>query len=276
VRERKKEPRPGFTRNSLVLERYASRRLLINATKCCVNHNTAPSQKQQFFALKDKKRYTPSMRTHHPREAPDLTQRTTSEAARVRRRSGGRSARVQAAVFEATLHLLEEKGYEALSFATIAERAQINKTSLYRRWNTKEQLVLDAVESRVTQEFPLPDTGTLCSDLILLVQYLRTFLQSVVGQTILQMAIASKQTPSVSSFLKDYWQHRYPSLRPLFDRAIARGELSPQADLQLLFETLLGILYVRAFLLREPLDEPLPEGIVDLVLHGVCVSLPKR
>jgi AcrR family transcriptional regulator len=180
---------------------------------------------------------------------------------------------VQAAVFEATLHLLEEKGYEALSFAMIAERAQVNKTSLYRRWETREQLVLAAVESQVTQAFPLPDTGTLRSDLIGLAQYLRTFLQSAVGQAILQMATVSTQIPSVSSFPKDYWQHRYPLLRPLFDRAIARGELSPQADLQLLFETLLGILYVRTYVLRESLDETLLERIVDLVLPGVSVPV---
>src|SRR5689334_25219964 len=93
----------------------------------------------------------------------------------VRRRPGGRSARVQDAVFEATFQLLEEKGYEGLSIASIAERAGVHETSLYRRWKTKEQLVLDAVNHRVAQEIPAPDTGALCSDLVAVLQSLRLF-----------------------------------------------------------------------------------------------------
>ncbi len=58
----------------------------------------------------------------------------------VRRRPGGRSARVQVAVLEATFQLLEERGYELLSIASIAERTGVHETSLYRRWKTKEQL----------------------------------------------------------------------------------------------------------------------------------------
>ncbi|WP_165423882.1 TetR/AcrR family transcriptional regulator [Ktedonosporobacter rubrisoli] len=207
------------------------------------------------------------MSTHPSHKADASKSIQTSEQARGRRqRSGGRSARVQAAVFEATLELLGEQGYEALNFATIAQRAGIHKTSLYRRWETKEQLVLDAVESQVTKEFPLPNTGSLRSDLIHLVRYLSAFLQSAVGQALLQMAFASRREPAIGSFPKNYWQHRYPYLRPLFDRAIARGELAAQTDLQLLFEMLLGVLYVRAFVLGESLDETLPERIVDLVL----------
>src|SRR5581483_3234924 len=88
----------------------------------------------------------------------------------VRRRPGGRSARVQVAVFEATFQLLEERGYEGLSMASIAERAAVHETSLYRRWKTKERLVLDAVNHRVAQEIPVPDTGALRSDLIAVLQ----------------------------------------------------------------------------------------------------------
>jgi AcrR family transcriptional regulator len=200
-----------------------------------------------------------------------MTEKSPSQ----RRRLGGRSARVQTAVFEATLELLQEQGYEALNFAAIAQRAGIHKTSLYRRWETKEQLVLEAVENQVTKDFPIPDTGTLRSDLIDLVRYLSAFLQSAVGQALLQMAAVSNGTPSIGSYPQNYWQHRYPWLRPMFDRAIARGELSPQTDLQLLFEMLLGVLFARAFVLRESLDETLAERIVDLMLTGGGTIRPR-
>jgi AcrR family transcriptional regulator len=209
------------------------------------------------------------MSTNFPHERSAITQPVPDEFAEVRRRPGGRSARVQAAVFEATIDLLEEKGYEALSFAAIAARAGINKTSLYRRWETKDQLIVDAVSSQVVKDFPIPDTGTLRSDLIELVRALRAFLQSSGGQALVQIATVFRGTSVASSLCHDYWRHRYPYLRPLFDRAIARGELSPGVDLQLLFEALLGILYARAFLLGEPLDETLPERIVDLIMPGL-------
>jgi AcrR family transcriptional regulator len=216
------------------------------------------------------------MSTHRSRQVSASTpSQATEKSPGPRRRLGGRSARVQTAVFEATLELLQEQGYGALSFAAIAQRAGIHKTSLYRRWKTKEQLVLDAVENRMTKDFPLPDTGTLRSDLIQLVQYFSAFLWSPVGQAFLQMAPVSGSAPSVGAFPKNYWQHRYPYLRPLFDRAIARGELSPQTDFQLLFEMLLGVLFVRAFMLGESLDETLADRIVDLMLAGGGTILPK-
>jgi AcrR family transcriptional regulator len=208
------------------------------------------------------------MNTHHSSNEPAEATPATSESAGIRRRPGGRSARVQAAVFAATIQLLQEKGYEALSFATVAERAGVHETSLYRRWQTKEHLIIEAVSSRVAQELPVPDTGTFRSDLIQLLQLLRTFLLSPVGEALVQLAVVARHVPEVDIFHREYWRQRRVLLQPIFDRAIARGEISPHADLQLLLETLIGVFYVRAFVVREPLDETLPGRAVDLVLSG--------
>jgi len=208
------------------------------------------------------------MNTQHPYSVPTEPTSATSESSGVRRRPGGRSARVQAAVFAATIQLLQERGYEALSFATVAERAGVHETSLYRRWKTKELLVVTAISSQVARDIPIPDTGTFRSDLIQLLELLRTFLQSSVGEALVQLAIVSRHAPEIGFFHEEYWRQRRGFLQPVFDRAIARGEVSPQADLQLLFEALIGVFYVRAFVLGEPLDETLPERVVDLVLSG--------
>jgi predicted nucleotidyltransferase len=73
---------------------------------------------------------------------------------------------------------------------------------------------------------------------------------------------------------KDYWQRQGTLWRPLFERAVARGEISEQTDIALLLEILLGVFYSRLFLLKEPIDETLPERIVDLVLSGVSDFSP--
>jgi AcrR family transcriptional regulator len=224
---------------------------------------------QVTLALARPSSYTERMNTQHSAS-------TTEASPGPRRRTGGRSARIQAAVFEATIQFLQEQGYEAWSFASIGERTGIHETTLYRRWKTKEQLVIDALASQVARDIPIPDTGELRSDLIQLLQLLRTFLESPVGQALIQTGIAARNAPAISTLSKDYWQRRSTLLRPLFERAIARGELSAQTDIPLLFETLIGALYVRLFLLREPLDETLPERIVDLVLSGVYIDKSTR
>jgi AcrR family transcriptional regulator len=193
-----------------------------------------------------------------------------------RRRTGGRSARIQATVFEATIQFLQEQGYEAWSFATISERTGVHESTLYRHWKTKEHLVVEATASLVAQDIPIPDTGALRSDLIQLLQSLDVFMQSAAGQAIIQIAIASRNVPTIGSLYQSYWRRRSVLMRPLFERAIARGELSPQTELSLLFEMLIGVFYVRLSLLREPVDETLPERIVDLVLSGVGENPPTR
>lgn len=208
------------------------------------------------------------MNTHQSHSVAGETLSEVSESLGVRRRPGGRSARIQAAVFTATIQLIQEQGYEALSFATVAERAGVHESSLYRRWKTKEHLIVSAISSQVAQNIPIPDTGELRSDLIQLLQLLRAFLQSSLGEVLVQLAIVSKHTPEIDFFHQDYWRQRRALIQPIFDRAIGRGEISSQADLRLLLETLIGVFYVRAFVLREPLDETLPERVVDLVLSG--------
>ena len=76
------------------------------------------------------------------------------------------------------MQVLQERGYELTSVAEIAERAGVHETSIYRRWGTKEALLLEAVLARMEEVIRVPDTGALRSDLVQLLQELRTFFQS--------------------------------------------------------------------------------------------------
>ena len=224
---------------------------------------------QVFLALAKYIGYTECMNKHHSEVVIPATPG-------LRRRTGGRSARIQTAVFEATIRLLQERGYEAFSFATIGEQTGVHETTLYRRWKTKEQLVAEATASLVEQDIPIPDTGAFRSDLIHLLQSLRLFMQSTTGQAIIEVGLAARNVPTIGVLSQRYWQRRNALIRPLFERAIARGELSAQTDLSLLFEMLIGVFYVRLSLLREPMDEALPERIVDLVLSGMGARFPPQ
>ena len=82
------------------------------------------------------------------------------------RRPGGRTARVRAAVIAATLAELAERGYSGVSLDGVAARAEVHKTTIYRRWRAKETLVLDAMLEQAGQTVAIPDTGSLRGDLL--------------------------------------------------------------------------------------------------------------
>src|SRR5262245_64364232 len=88
-----------------------------------------------------------------------------SSSTRGKPRLGGRSARVRAAVLDATLALLREEG-DTFTIPRVAARAGVHETSIYRRWGTREALIVDAVTSRIGAEIPIPDTGSLRDDLV--------------------------------------------------------------------------------------------------------------
>ena len=96
----------------------------------------------------------------------------------VRRRTGGRSARVREAVLKATLHAVAEHGADAVSISEIARQAEVHETSIYRRWPTKEHLVLDALLDYSEAKLPIPDTGTLRDDLVAFATEVTAYLDS--------------------------------------------------------------------------------------------------
>jgi AcrR family transcriptional regulator len=172
-------------------------------------------------------------------------------------------------VFEAALQVLQEQGYASTSIAAIAKRAGVHETSIYRRWGTKEALLAEAGLSRAAGVIPVPDTGTLRSDLVHLLQELSEFFQSPLGGALIQLLTSAQDTPELIAARQTYWRGRFALVKGIFEHAVQRGEISAFLDPHLVTELLIGPFYVRLLLTSEPLPVPLPEQIVDLVLHGI-------
>ena len=100
------------------------------------------------------------------------------------RRTGGRSARVREAVLRATLDALLAGGSDDLSIREVAQRAGVHETSVYRRWGTRANLILDAVLSEVEAAVPVPDTGSLRGDLLALLSAIAAFITTPLGQVL--------------------------------------------------------------------------------------------
>jgi AcrR family transcriptional regulator len=185
------------------------------------------------------------------------------------RRTGGRSARVRAAVLRATLDILLAGGADDLSVRDVAQRAGVHETSVYRRWGTRANLILDAVLSEIQVAVPVPDTGSLRGDLLALVSAIAAFLTTPLGQVLLQLALRD-DLPEDHDVRRQFWAERFTTGQTVLRRAQGRGELRPGVNAQLTIETLLGALYVRLLLTREPIDDALAEHLVDLILAGIA------
>lgn len=153
-----------------------------------------------------------------------------------------RSVRSHQAMLRATLELLGEVGYETMSIEAISARAGIGKTTIYRRYSSKEELVADAIES-IRQDVVIPDTGNLWSDLDELVENAAQITLSPVGRQTVAMIISSASRNS--QFAQIYWtkylQPRRKAFAVIIERAKSRNEIGA-IDSGLVFDSMSGIM----------------------------------
>ncbi len=154
-----------------------------------------------------------------------------------------RSIKSHQAMLQATLELLAEVGFDAMSIDAIAARAGVGKTTIYRRYASKEELVADAIES-VREEIVIPDTGNLHSDIDALIQNAAQITLSPLGRQTVAMIIssASINTQFAQIYWKKYLQPRRKTFAVVLERAKARNEIPKDLDSDLVFDTMSGIM----------------------------------
>jgi len=189
------------------------------------------------------------------------------------RRPGGRSAKVRAAVMAATADVLADAGYDGLTIEDVATRAGVHKTTVYRRWPTKAELVGDALRARSDARVPVPDTGTLEGDLRGLARSVVANIGSRAGRSMTRTLVAAAATnDQVAAATVAFWRERLARTGLIVERAIARGELAAGTDPALLIETLIGAFYVRLLLTGEPINRAVADQVAGVVAAGALSS----
>ena len=187
------------------------------------------------------------MPRQEPCQTESVTDATIDATASARPRPGGRSARVVAAVHTATLELLAETGYESLQLPDVAKRAQVNKTTVYRRWPTKTALVADLLTSFTQRKVATPDTGSLQGDLEQLLSDIVTTLADRAIRAVLYAALTgADDSDDVRTTQTRFWEERFRRSGAVVDRAITRGELPPGTDPRAVLEMAASPVYFRA------------------------------
>ena len=182
-----------------------------------------------------------------------------------------RGAPVVERIFEVTLQLLAERGLEAVTLPAVAARAGLNKTSVYRRWPTREALLEAALRASLGPASELPDTGALRTDLLALAQDALAFAQSPLGKGVVRTLLAQGQSPALRDITQVLVSPAAASgPREVLVRAVRRGELDPRVDVSLLLSVVAGTLLQRIHVERRRVDRRFLERLVDLVVRGAA------
>jgi AcrR family transcriptional regulator len=169
-------------------------------------------------------------------------------------------------ILDATLEVLSDVGYDRLTMDAVATRAKASKATLYRRWNGKVSLVIDALLS-VKSTPAAPDTGSLRGDLIesFCGEGGLTDERSVATFASVITAI-SRDREFAAAFRKDVIGPKAALTRTIFDRARERGEIPDLVDLDLLAPALAGIVLHRLYLMGEQPDRALITRVIDQII----------
>ncbi len=193
-----------------------------------------------------------------------------------RPRTGGRSARVVAQVLSATLEEFAEQGYAGLSVEAVALRAGVNKTTVYRRWPTKTDLLGAALFALRDEDPEPPDTGSLREDLVQVLRHWAAQMETPRRRAITQSLLLSNTDPEMQALVRRM-RHERPAIPALiFERALKRRELPKGSDTDLIATALLGPLHSRTYWKREHVDDTFIRALVNLVVTGALAGGARR
>lgn len=204
---------------------------------------------------------------------------SSDEAGRTRRTEGlrvqGRSARVVEQVLDAVTEELGRVGFGALRVEDVAARSGVNKTTIYRRWPTKVELVTAALV-RVTEDPEVPDTGALRSDLLTLMNEIIARVATDKGRGVVRMIQVERALPEFEEVVRQLRKQHHDARRKLFDRAVERGELPKGTDTALLVELTIAPLMSRLVHVGVEADAQFVETLVDVIVAGARAGAAVR
>jgi AcrR family transcriptional regulator len=182
-----------------------------------------------------------------------------------------RSLAAEQAILKATLDILSTRGYSALTIDRVAATARASKTTIYRRWKTKEHLIL-AVFAQLPMAEPARG-ASLEADLITLFgQFARIMSASPLTTALPKLVAECVNNPSLAAALADVNDRRRAPVRAVLGYAIERGELHSDTDIELVIDVIQGAISIHLYFLLQPLSDDWIRGLVRLLINGIGVG----
>jgi AcrR family transcriptional regulator len=174
------------------------------------------------------------------------------------------------AILQATLAILAEDGYGALTMAGVAKRSGVSTATLYRRWASKEDLVIGALEGMTDPRArAVPDTGSLRGDLTQLLTQMADVLTERGGRIMEGLLSETLRNKELARTLRRrLTEPRQAELAGILHRAVQREEIPPVADVGVALSLITGPIYQRLLITGEPVNRRLVHDLVDLLLRA--------
>jgi AcrR family transcriptional regulator len=190
---------------------------------------------------------------------------TDVAAAAVRGRP--RSTEADRAIQQATIELLLEEGYEGLTMAGVAQRAGVSTATLYRRYQSKDELVVGAVAS-IKDEFDQTLKGSLVDDIRALATEGCATFDAESGRLLKSLIGEVQRNPELAAALREQViTHRRENARAIIHAAVERGEIPPPPDADVALDMIAGPLIFRALVTGEPLDAEFADNLATMALR---------
>jgi AcrR family transcriptional regulator len=198
----------------------------------------------------------------------------TNQATADRRAPGRpRSEKARTAILTAAIELLLEQGLHEMSMDDVARRAEVGKATIYRWWPSKEVLGLDALSTAWATPTPdtQRDTGSLRGDLLAAFgSWLRQLKQRPYGRVVAGLVAEAQTDPGFGQLYRQHFvEPRRAATRHLLQRAMDRGEIPGDTNLEVTLDLLYGPLYHRLLHGHAPLTEHFAEQVIDTVIRGI-------
>jgi AcrR family transcriptional regulator len=178
-----------------------------------------------------------------------------------------RDQAVEQKVVDATFELLNESGFAGLSIEAIAVRAGVSKAAIYRRWDSKEELLVDAMAS-VIETVQIGETGDIRNDLVAALRSMQSFITDTRAGEVFPWLVGEIASRSeVGLRYGSVISRRRELLFGLVERAVQRGDLRADLDVQTALDMLSGAMILRKITGLGFPDNG-PENLVDTLLEG--------
>jgi AcrR family transcriptional regulator len=204
---------------------------------------------------------------------PNPSDAGTEPAAEVRVRRGRgrpRDPETDGRITTAAAELMLQRGFDRTTVDDVAARAGVGKATVYRRWPSKEDLAVAAMETLYTAEMPEVDTGSIRDDLTASYRAALTFVNTPEGAAYIRTSIAeSVRDDRIAQLYREATERREAQSRATFERAIERGEVRPDIDVDVAVQWLGGLLANRAITHRPMPQVADVDALVDFTLRGV-------
>jgi AcrR family transcriptional regulator len=188
------------------------------------------------------------------------------------RRVGGRNRSESAHddALRAAAEILEEDGYGAVTIERVAARSGVAKSTIYRWWTSKADLVMEAYQQLITERMPRPDTGSLAGDLDVFITELYRVSRHPSRVKALKGLMAEAQLdPVFGDAFRTWIQGRRDVVAAMLHRAVARGDLATDLDIDYAVDLIFGPFWYRLLVGHATVDPADAPEHVRRLLHGL-------